>query len=375
MALKAILKQLDPPGAEAEEINLHFQPDDTKKSVFWLEESSSGLHSLKTTDVGALCIISHENEEEVFIAGGVQIVSNSKMIEVFLQSTTLEGAPTYLTTARGIPSKEQEGLFKVLCVFPGGPRPIYAIRLNMKSLKPSPATCLSLSSLRLTARLTTETNKPSSSNTTTRNKEQETIVLSPVVDSSPRGPLGMRNPLLPPPTGQPIPTSSSNDVLSAVAGLSLMVRSSEERLTKTVVSSNESTNRIMTENHASLMRLVETQSALIAKQTAAIANLTDQVQAQSRELIDLREKVDAAVSLGGNDTLSFRKPNKSTRTDETKEEQQVSMSPDTPQLVDDEDGESLLDTKDTLRSEEVNDDTEIDKVLHKDDGLTDKNME
>jgi hypothetical protein len=222
-------------------LELFFRPDETKKSVFWLDApdsatSESGCHSVNAP---GHCYIEH-CQSTIFFLGGFQLVSNAKTVEIFTVSAD-SNKEEYLTTSRGIPSQETPGSFKVMCVVPGGPRPIVRLYLKLLSLKPATDDPLmaKLVSIKLTARIpaaqaAATTAGPQSTSTMPSNNNTSSTGTAPSLASM----MNNTSSALPnqqqQQQQQQAPGPTMDDVGAAMAGVSFMVRSTEERLVETM---------------------------------------------------------------------------------------------------------------------------------------------
>ena len=207
------------------------RPDAQKKSVHWLDDDSS------TYDVAEPAHCYFETitaaPSNVFLVGGFQLISTAKTIEVYLIDTKENEA--YLTTTRGIPhhqddtdnnntdsSNSPKKYYKVVCVIPGGPRPVQQVHLKLLGLQQQPS--CSVASLRLTARL-----PPPPKTTTAKQQAYPLFGASnpqpPTIPSAGGASAGFQGA-----PGGGAALLSSEDLGAAMAGVSFMVRSAEERI-------------------------------------------------------------------------------------------------------------------------------------------------
>ncbi|CAJ1896571.1 unnamed protein product [Cylindrotheca closterium] len=131
-----------------------------KKSSFLLNLDDGDDSSLvERPDQTQIIVENNPEQQNHFFLGGFQIVSNAKQSKVYL--TGRDGKETYLTTSRGIPFDKDSGKqwYKAVCVIPGGPRLITRLRLeilNVQAHKEKGETDLTLTKIRylkLTARI------------------------------------------------------------------------------------------------------------------------------------------------------------------------------------------------------------------------------
>lgn len=197
-----------------------------------------------------------------FMMAGFQLVSNAQQIQVYLivMDSADDGVTgnaanveveVLLTTVKGIPISQTNALtsialgngtngvdvlpklYKTQCVIPGGPRPVRRVRLMFQSLSSIPTTTdtppkdripppLYLEFIRWTIRVPMKS--------TTNNTTNVTVNSAPSPPSS--------NPFLPPfmmPTNTTQESSGNGqnkDIMMAISGIAMTLRSMEERMMK-----------------------------------------------------------------------------------------------------------------------------------------------
>jgi hypothetical protein len=206
-----------------------FRPDETKKSVFWLDAPDPATADSNSVKAPAHCYIEH-SQSTIFFLGGFQLVSNAKTVEIYTVSAD-NNKEDYLTTSRGIPSQETPGSFKVMCVVPGGPRPIVRLHLKLLSLKQAPPSTESVSmaklvSIKLTARIPAaqSAGPPQSAPQPSKTDTSTAPSLASMMNTTSTLPE----------QHQQAPGPTMDDVGAAMAGVSFMVRSTEDRLVETM---------------------------------------------------------------------------------------------------------------------------------------------
>jgi hypothetical protein len=185
------------------------------------------------------------NKDCTFFFGGLQLVFNSKNIEIYM--TSPGGKETYLMTCKGIPhklnekenvSKESESIRpkvvewrRALCVVPGGPRCISCLRIKLiGSTSTTDSTIIKVRYMKLTARIMNHS--PSSTRTPT--------LKLPIPTTNPQE-VGRNLPSFNPSmfasattttdsTSNSEPPLTQKDLGAAMAGLSFMARKTEENM-------------------------------------------------------------------------------------------------------------------------------------------------
>jgi hypothetical protein len=326
--MDCVLKSLTTTEA-VEERRLFLRPDDTKKSVFWLD-----LDATETTDPSSEVVISapaecrikrsssseaglSNLEDQIFAWGGFQMTSNSKAVEVYFTAapSTANASPkeSYLTSLRGIPVAGGDGLFKVLCAVPGGARPVLSVRFKLLSLQPKGADSFSLSTLKWTARIAVAPPKAAASK---GHSAMDVAGLSPsmVLFGPPPTRTGAHG--VSPEAPQDVPKAATpfvtkDDLGAAMAGLSFALRSTEDRLVTPLTQSLASQQILQAQVHALSRQLmqqslllqqqslqVQQQQQMMVDQNKLLLSLQNQQQAVAESLAKTDRKVSAAEHMG-----------------------------------------------------------------------------
>lgn len=240
--LRAVSQTSEVSNGIGESLHLPVRPDAEKKSVYWLDPPTA-TDAVMHTIIGSYgvtsydCRLQQSNPGEVFYVGGFQLISNAKQVQVYLQrpgDNNDSQKDSYLTTVKGIKTnvisntgKQQQQLFKAMCVIPGGPRPVTAVRLELQSLlhDNDDVPQLNLYQIRWTLRMPKY--GVESTNTSTR--------MTPVVPL--QHPLGMTSSL--PHQSSPSSSSDESTVAAMSAGLAFAIQASEERILKQMAVTTE----------------------------------------------------------------------------------------------------------------------------------------
>lgn len=221
-----------------------FVQEENKKSSFKLQlgddDSSSNEISVERP---CHVIIQTISSQQPFVLGGFEFWSNSRSIEVYITESN-ETKETYLTTCRGIKdsSDDDDRHLKALLVIPGGPRSMVRLRLKLLSAQPKGTTQSHIYDMKLKGRLLLPPPPPSQATTRIQQSsagKQHPTRPSHNNNSNPQPPLMKPSPaffssnhkFLPPqPTMPGSPNMSASDISAGLAGISMMVRSTEDRL-------------------------------------------------------------------------------------------------------------------------------------------------
>jgi hypothetical protein len=280
-------------------LELFFRPDETKKSVFWLDAPDPTTADSQSVDAPAHCYIEHCHST-IFFLGGFQLVSNAKTVEIYIVSADSNNKEEYLTTSRGIPSQETPGSFKVMCVVPGGPRPIVRLHLKLLSLKPAPPSTESVSmaklvSIKLTARIPQAPAVSVPQSTSTIPAANNDTSTAPSLASM------MANTSTTLPNQQlQAPGPTMDDVGAAMAGVSFMVRSTEERLVEamqvgfsrlhTAAQQNSQNSQTVDMRLQVLQQTVVQQSHMLERQHATMQQQHMLLEQQGQALETLKQQ-------------------------------------------------------------------------------------
>lgn len=315
-----------PPQQQQNRVVLRFRPDVSKKAAHWIDpppawgaachENSEAVSSAeaqeerRTVPAPAHCTIECVCEEKegggssstkqsaTFFLGGFQLVSNAKSVEVSADGT-------YLTTCRGLPSRDHPpGHFKVLYAVPGGPRPVRSVVLQLRTLQELPrdttttttttagtaGSVARLVSMKLTARLPEPASPPADA------ASSSSLVAPDATTSLPLNPHSL--PGRPPGTAQATPhpaihassalSSSSDAQVSSVprsASAVVAAEEEEERLAH-VVASQIRTALAPLEQQLQLLTTIVVDR--LQYQNQLLVQQRELLEAQTREIRDLR---------------------------------------------------------------------------------------
>jgi hypothetical protein len=308
-----------------------FRPDETKKSAFWLDDGGKG--AVREAAAPAECRIecvadlaatpAASATPQQFYVGGFQLVSNAKMIEVYVNDDQ------YLTTCRGIPSGEHrpaekgsDGVartstttyYKAIFAVPGGPRSVRNVVLKLRSLAPKDQQVAHLVMMKLTARLA-----PDGADSQRATDASSTAPAPEAGASLPTSPGSQPSPVPAPSLIASVSTAASSsssqpvesgrppsdvDVQSAMLGLSLMLKGTEERVVRSTAdkvcrelrpcfasmqAQLQSLSSAMTNQWNSIHTAMGQQQQLIERQQATLRQLAEQ-QSELKELLLLQRQ-------------------------------------------------------------------------------------
>mmetsp|Transcript_17496 Transcript_17496/g.25876 ORF Transcript_17496/g.25876 Transcript_17496/m.25876 type:complete len:455 (+) Transcript_17496:146-1510(+) len=212
-----------------------------------------------------------------FLLGGFEFVSNSRSIEVYITESD-EKKETYLTTCRGVKIPDNDLHFKSLLVIPGGPRSMVRLRLKLLSAQPKGTTNSCIYEMKLKGRLppagATIIEQPAATNQgiTSRNPaDHPPSAIHPlkiVPESAPRPPAPIS------------PSMSVSDISSGLAGISMMVRSTEDRLMGAMkaqfIQQQQMTQQQLYQQHQILLTTLQTMQNTQQQLMSKVADLEAQ---------------------------------------------------------------------------------------------------
>ena len=323
-----------------------------KKSSFLLD-----LPFVLETPLNTHLIIEHKSDPvggHPFFLGGFQIISNAKQYEVYL--TGDDQKETYLTTSTGIPFEKGSGenWFKAVNVIPGGPRRITRLHLKLLNVQNE---MTRVKFLKLTARIpepaattppaaaTTAATKGTLFETPTRppyqqkqqQQQQQGQSPMPQIPVSVQYPQGQTfngasamSPLMMSPAMPPTFNNSSrggmspgilnfnstaaaassavtqDDLGAAMAGMSMMARSTEESINNTIKGQFSSMERNLDNKWnnmevyiKSLTTVVVSQKLVLEENNKIMRRQEEMIQQQARQIAEL---TDAQKELSSNVT-------------------------------------------------------------------------
>jgi 5-hydroxyisourate hydrolase-like protein (transthyretin family) len=167
---------------------ISFAQEENKKSSFILEQcpvslcasnkalndsANSENHTQKpglSASASISCSISDSDETATYLFGGYEIVASTKSIEVYVApsdnaktTTTAKKSENYITTCKGIPIRDEDdekdghvSWYKFIFVLPGGPKPVFHVRLKFVrtcTTASDPSSDITIRTLKLKGRL------------------------------------------------------------------------------------------------------------------------------------------------------------------------------------------------------------------------------
>ena len=212
-----------------------------------------------------------ESSQGAFVLGGFQIESNSKMIQVYLQREAT-AAKEYLTTCRAIGDP-----CKALCVIPGGPRQVARLYLELRSLQPidGEMNTVLLKSLKLTARIPDTTPTESSSDSPGH------------LHAQPQSTSMFPTKAIPGPSR--LSSMSQDEISSAMAVVSMMMRATEQRIVHAAARQIQEQGARHEQQIKQLTGLVLEQRMCIQQQSQLLTMQSSWLKQQAEQLAELRE--------------------------------------------------------------------------------------
>mmetsp|Transcript_18193 Transcript_18193/g.32980 ORF Transcript_18193/g.32980 Transcript_18193/m.32980 type:complete len:391 (-) Transcript_18193:156-1328(-) len=223
----------------------------------------------------------------------MEILSNSRNVEVYVKDDSSDATvERYLFTSRGM--QHDSGYYKILLMHPGGPGKLAQVHIKLLSLQPTPhstsKTIASVSVLKFKGRLpdpmeipitttttattTANSEEPSSSSSTQENRNSK--------GASPGNPGGEEN------ASSQI---SSADLGVAMGAVSMMVRSTEDRLTKTISTDMGRVESVLGERMVSLEKSVATLSTMVVQQQVKLQQQHEFIMNQQKAMLILQKKM------------------------------------------------------------------------------------
>ncbi|GAX29459.1 hypothetical protein FisN_16Hh100 [Fistulifera solaris] len=252
---------------------VEFRPDPEKKSAYWVKDCRSASPAHGYIRAGS---------SGPFLLGGLQIISNSRTVEIYLKQN--DPQEMYLTACRGVPS---EGNYKIVCVIPGGPRPIQQAHLKFVTDEPE----LIITSLRVTARIPEiiQSSQPEPSNQ--------------LPDHNPSSP-----PSLPTTTttrSQPASTDTTSDLHTSLASLAFLLRNTSEKHSQQIQYLSQQQQQAMSLWQPLLAQMASQasqQNEQMEQQTRLLQQQQEQIQALTSQVQELTNLVQRAIE---NNSSSF----------------------------------------------------------------------
>jgi hypothetical protein len=284
-------------GSSTRRLSLSFNPDPVKKhSAFWLENPNSDPSTIGIQSPNVTLII--ESTQGAFVLGGFQLESNSKMVEVHLQKEETV-TKEYLTTCRGVGEP-----CKAMCAIPGGPRQVWRLYLELKSLQPTDdeTTTVRIKSLKLTARIPEAL------------KNESAASASPLPDVSLAHPVTLAPqqalPEFPNASGpsSSFPSLSRDDVSSAMAAVSMMMRATENRIVHAVTHQLSQQQTQYEQQMQQLTRAIMEQRLCIQQQSQLLTMQTTMLQQQTARISELTQGQTIQIATGSNSQQHMNTP-------------------------------------------------------------------
>jgi hypothetical protein len=265
-----------------------------KKSSFLLPASPDNDHYAIPTPAHVILEYRVDGKPQIFYLGGFQLVSNARHVEVYLSDQ--QGKETYLMTSKGITFKGD--YHKAVSVVPGGPRAITRLHVKLLSLRPMMGeTTARLQSLKITARCPESSASSGEATTTTTTSGNKTTART--APSSPLPPAS--NYSSPPPLTQ-------SDLGAAMASMSIMARSTENRIEQALqdrfasMDQNLGVRWTKMEHHilqltsvvVSQKQVMLEQNGLVVKQQHKLVdqgNVINELMVQQTELLQLTQRL------------------------------------------------------------------------------------
>jgi hypothetical protein len=262
-----------------------------KKSSFLLPVSPNNDHYAIPKPAHMILEYRVDGQPQIFYLGGFQLVSNARHVEVYMSDQ--EGKETYLMTCKGITFDED--YHKAVSVVPGGPRAITRLHIKLLSLRPMGETA-KLQSLKVTARCP-ESASSSGETTATPTSGNKTV-------PAPSSPMRPRSSTVA--TSYSSPPLTQSDLGAAMASMSIMARSTESSIEKSLqdrfasMEENLGVRWTKMEHHilqltsvvVSQKQVMLEQNGLVVKQQHKLVdqgNMINELMTQQTELLQLTQ--------------------------------------------------------------------------------------
>eukprot|EP00978_Attheya_sp_CCMP212_P006358 scaffold14384_cov48-Attheya_sp.AAC.6 len=366
------------------------EQEEGKKSSFVLSSNSNDepyeihkpahivLECVQTTSQGA-CVARD------FLFGGMEILSNSRNVEVYVKDDSSDTtAERYLFTSRGM--QHDSGYYKCLLMHPGGPGKLAQVHIKLLSLQPTPhstsKTIASVAVLKFKGRLPDPMEIPpstitSANSTTTANSKEPSSSTQQNNNSkgaSPANPGGEEN------ASSQI---SGADLGVAMGAVSMMVRSTEDRLTKTISTDMERVESVLGQRMGSLEKSVATLSTLVVQQQVKLQQQHELLMNQQKAMLILQKKM--MDTMTQNQSILMDQIKTSTqimqqpRPQENQSMQIEEIDTEGHDKKNDEDSKKTVDSNQNEVDQEavvpVNDEAEIKELVVSEDGTPKQNAQ
>jgi len=238
---------------------LFFEQEGDKKSSFVLKVKKDGLCVEQPGHVMIQVMSQNRNEIVPFILGGFEFIGNSKNIEVYITDSSNK-KETYLTTCRGVREVDNSFHFRIILVIPGGPKSMFRLRLKLLSVQPVGTNDSWIYGMTIKGRL------PSS--------EKNIKPTQPILPAAfqPKSPVDFSTNKL-----------SMLDMSEAITGVSMMVRSTEDRLCQIV----QETGRKMEEMKLFQCQSIQQLNLVMQQRHDIVMNNLEEIQ-KTNQLLSIR---------------------------------------------------------------------------------------
>jgi hypothetical protein len=274
--------------------SLIFQQEEGKKSSF-LVTAPQDDDDVGCDKPASLCVDAIYNHDRVvpFVLGGFEIVTNSRNIEVYIVSDTDDAGnkETYLTTCRGIKvvsgSGDTDGQddkwFKALLVIPGGPRSMMKLRLKLLSVRPPSETKSLLQYMKLKGRLPDVQLEQSEQ----QQQQKQHQFDNAATQSTLHNHTHTQHPSQQQQQQQGL---SVSDISAALAGVSMMVHGTEERITRALQSSLNQLGQGVATRLQGVEQVVVMQSTAVQQLQFALQQQNQIIQQQAQMIQEMRQQ-------------------------------------------------------------------------------------
>lgn len=275
--LRCILTN-DPTKDTPTETALWFEQEEGKKSSFLLRVPPD-LSLAKPAHLLIHCVAN--NEILPFLLGGLELLSNARNVEAYTKDASNPAEENYLLTARGIKEDGDTELHRSVLVCPRGPETVARLNLKLLSLRPANCTNVSLVSIKLKGRLpdVEMTNAPSAATAT---------------PMPPPAPFDATAATAAPSSAPTAPGMSLGDMKAAMAGMTMLVGSTETKISKGVreglrALETKVCQRMQHLEHG-LGAVLQSHKVALEQQNSLIQQQQELILNQARALGDLQEQ-------------------------------------------------------------------------------------
>ena len=203
--LRCILTNDPTSDTKADNNTVWFDQEEGKKSSFLLRLPTD-FSIEKPAHLLIHCVVGKDILP--FLFGGLELISNARIIEAYKKEESNPSNENYLQTARGIKEDGDTDIHKSVLVCPKGPETVVRLNLKLLSLRPATCTKMTLLSMKLKGRLPNVEMMSAADH----------VPSEPVTATETQGPqhFGM----------------SQTDMTAAMAGITMLVGSTETKISK-----------------------------------------------------------------------------------------------------------------------------------------------